>query len=623
MADDTKRKTMPVSRRTAIRSGLIGGTALLAGCSSGNGTGGDAGASDGTSGDPVDERVDKRFTKALHRGTYNMDNASWNPYDPNSAMGNFDPPGLIYDPFLVHYQSHDTFQGVIAENWEKEDESVLVELRDDWEWHNGDPLTTQDWKTDWDIRFAVSEITSPDWPASSYIEDYEVIDDYSMRFHLHDDFTLESVLVNELANGPHIIKEDLGEPSFGEWRDRLQDAVEDGDEQVVSEFQEWSPDVDEVIGNGPFELREVTDTSFVTEIYDDHPNADNIYFTEYVIEQHENQVLAFMEEEVDGIALNLPTSPDVMEQLPDHQPINRDFDHLWSVLFNFGNYDHEGSPADDPTHTPITEDKRVRHAIAYALDREEIWASVPAEYELYELPPTFLNQTAVDEGLVDISGYENYDLDQERAAALMQEAGYERDDGQWYDEDGDQAELVLLAQSGTSVQVDALDSVQHQMDEFGFDVSLNAVDEATYGESRFNGDHDILFDNHPVFSIMGLTYVDFVWDWFSNLNHANYNEDYWEIPAEIGNPDAAETMEFNVMDTIEQLHLTGDDEHLQQLTWWYNQVLPMYGCVIAGDYGAIQTNEWHVDGPDELLDNRVAEFNLTKIPDGELIPLEE
>lgn len=65
---------------------------------------------------------------------------------------------------------------------------------------------------------------------------------------------------------------------------------------------------------------------------------------------------------------------------------------------------------------------------------------------------------------------------------------------------------------------------------------------------------------------------------------------------------------------------TGDNEHLQRLIWWYNQVLPMYGCVIAGDYGAINANDWHVDVPDELLANRVAEFNLTKIPGAELIP---
>ncbi|MCU4975293.1 ABC transporter substrate-binding protein [Halobacteria archaeon AArc-m2/3/4] len=605
----------------ALKSGLVGGAAALAGCiggdsDDGNGNGnGDPGAG---AGDPVDERVDERFTMSLHRGTYNMSNASWNPYDPNSAMANFDPPGLIYDPVLIHYQSHDTFQGVIADDWEKDGESVLVEFNDNWEWHDGDSVTVNDWATDLDIRFAISDITSPDSPASSYISDYEVVDDYAIRFDLHDDYSLESLLVNELA--AHImIKEDVGSPSFGEWRDDLQDAVSDEDTQVVSEFQEWSPELDEVVGNGPFEIREVTDTTFVTEVYDGHPNADNIYFTEYAIEHHEDQVLALMEENVDGISLNLPESPDVMEQLPDHYEINRDYDHLWSILFNFGNYDFPNSPVENPSNQPITADERVRKAIAYAIDREQIWASVPEEYELYELPPTFLNQTAVDEGLIDIEGYDNYDTDQDRAVELMEEAGYQRDDGQWYDEDDESAELALLAQSGTSVQVDALDSVQHQLNDFGFDASLNAVDEASYGEGRLNGDHDILFDNHPVFSIMGLTFVDFVWDWFSQLNHADYENTDWEVPAEIGNPDS-DTTEVNVMDQIDQLHLTGDNEHLRQLTWWYNQALPMYGCVIAGDYGAIRSEDWHVDAPDEMLDNRVGEFNLVKVPDGELIP---
>ncbi|WP_207592920.1 ABC transporter substrate-binding protein [Halomontanus rarus] len=628
MPANSRGQTEWLSRRMALKSGLVGGAGALAGCiggDSGNGNESGNGNDDpgAGAGDPVEERVDERFTMALHRGTYGMNNATWNPYDPSGTMANFDPPGLIYDPVLVHYQSHDTFQGVIANNWEKEDQSILIELSDEWEWHNGDPLTVNDWKTDLDIRFAISDITSPDSDASSYIADYEAVDDYTMRFDLHDDYTLESVLVNELSDAPLMIKEDVGDPSFGEWRDDLQDAVSDEDTQVVSDFQEWSPELDEVVGNGPFELTEVTDTTFVTEVYDNHPNADNIYFTEYAIEHHEDQVLALSEESVDGISLNLPESPDVMQQLPDHYEINRDFDHLWSVLFNFGNYDMEGSPAEDPTNQPVTSDRRVRHAIAYALDREQIWASVPEEYELYELPPTFLNQTAVDEGLIDIDGFDNYDQNQEQAEELMQEAGFELDDGAWYDEEGEQAELVLLAQSSTSVQVDALDSVRHQLDEFGFDVTLDAVDEATYGEGRFNGDHDIIFDNHPVFSIMGLTWTTGIWGWFLQLNHADYPDRNWKIPAEIGNPDASDTMELNVMDEIEQLHLTGDNEHLQRLTWWYNQVLPMYGCVIAGDYGAINANEWHVDAPDELLDNRVAEFNLVKIPDAELIPRQE
>ncbi|WP_247004411.1 ABC transporter substrate-binding protein [Halosolutus gelatinilyticus] len=617
MPADNRDQTGWLSRRTALKAGIGGGAAALAGCMGGGG--------ETDYGDPVEERVDKRFTKALHRGTYGMDNASWNPYDPSHEIANFDPPGLIYDPVLIHYQSHDTFQGVIADNWEKEDGSILVEFSDEWTWHNGDRVTVHDWKTDWDINFAISEITSPDSLPSDYIEDYEAVDDYAMRFHLRDDYALESVLINELAAMVIIKEEGVGSPSFGKWRDDLQNVDPDSDEatRLVSDFQEWSPSVDEVVGNGPFKLKEVTDTTFVAEVYDDHPNADNIYFTEYAIEHHEDQVLAFIENSVDAIALTLPKSPDIMKQLPDHHEINRDYNHLWSVLFNFGNYDFPDSPASNPTNQPITADERVRKAIACAIDREQLWASVPEQYRLYELPSTFLNQTAVEQGLVDVEGYDSYETDRERAAALMEEAGFERDDGQWYGEDGEPAELVLLGQSSTSVQVDALDSINHQLQEFGFQANVNAVDEATYGEGRFNGNHDILFDNHPVFSIMGLTYVDFVWEWFSQLNHADYKGETWEVPAEIGNPDADETMEINVMDEIEQLHLTGDNEHLRRLTWWYNQVLPMYGCVIAGDYGAIRADKWHVDAPDELLDNRVAEFNLTKIPDAELIPYQE
>ncbi|WP_459194291.1 ABC transporter substrate-binding protein [Halosimplex sp. J119] len=628
MPNDNRHQSGWISRRNALKSGIAGGAMMLAGCSGDSGDGGDGsdGSGDGTgstqTGDPVQERVDERFTMALHRGTYNMSNASWNPYDPQATMANFDPPGLIYDPTFIWHHSHNEGQAVIADDWEKEDDTTfLVELSDEWEWHNGDPVTTADWKTDLDLSFRISDITSPDSNAHSVISDYEAVDDYAMRFHLHNAFSTDHVIQHGVAQNL-MIKEGVGDPSFGDWRDDLMDADAETDEasQIVADFQEWSPTLDQVVGNGAFEIAEVTDSTFVTEVYDGHPNAENINFTEYAFEKHNDQVLAFMEGEVDGISLNLPDSPDVMDQFPDHQPINRDYNHVWSLLFNLGDYDWANSPAENPSNQPITSDRRVRHAIASAVDREEIWASVPQQYELYELPSTFLNQTTVDEGVVDIEGYDYYEADTDEATALMEEAGYQRDGGQWYGEDGEPASLKLIAQSGTSVQVDALDSARHQLEEFGFDVTLDAVDEATYGEARLNGDHDIIFDNHPIFSLTGLTYVGFVWEWFANLNHADYVNTTWEIPAEIGNPDASETMEINVIDTIEQIPLTEGSEPLQKLTWFVNQTLPMYNCVVGRDYGAVNTSEWVVDAPDALLDNRVCEFNLVRVPDATLAP---
>lgn len=620
-----------ISRRKALKygtTGLVGSTALLAGCSGDGDDGdGDGGGTDGTGvqsdeyPDPVEERVDKRFTLANHRGTYEFDTASWNPYDPNQEMANFDPPGLAYDPFILHYQSVDEFDTVIANDWEKNDQALEVEISEEWTWHDGDQLTVNDWKTDWDLNFAISEVIDPENPPNAYIEEVEVVDDFFIRFHLRKDFSTSAVLINALANGPLFVKGDLGDPyTYREWADRIMDAEGTEAENIISDFQEWSPE--EPVGNGPFEFTEITSNVMVAEVFDDHPNADDVLFTEYAFEQHENKHVAFQEGQVDGASVNFPAQPDVMENMPDHYVINGDFNHAWSVLFNFGDYgDH--SPAENPSHHPITGDRRVRHAIAYALNRDEIQATVPPEYDPIDYPPSFLNQSTIDEGTIDIDGWNPYDQDQDVAAELMREAGYEREDGQWHDEDGEPAELLLMANSSTDVQRQGLDSIQHQLNEFGFDTQLDAVDEATYGERRFAGEHDILFDNHPIFSLRGIVWADFVWDWFHNLCHADFAGNDWEIPSPPGEPDSDETMTINVFDEIEQLNLTGDDEHMRRLSWWFNQVLPMYECVVGRDYGTIRADEWYVDGPDELIDNRVAEFNLLKKSNATLAPRKE
>ncbi|WP_207592917.1 hypothetical protein [Halomontanus rarus] len=85
-------------------------------------------------------------------------------------------------------------------DYDESDGSIFVKLSDKLTWHDSDAVTASDLLVDHDINFAISDIVSPDSSASTYISDYEAVDDYAIRYHLYDDFTLGSVIANEFGD---------------------------------------------------------------------------------------------------------------------------------------------------------------------------------------------------------------------------------------------------------------------------------------------------------------------------------------------------------------------------------------------------------------------------------------
>lgn len=618
MPTDSNGLSSPISRRTALKAGVAGGVAVLAGCTTDDG---------GPVGDPVEERVEQEFRVANHRGAYEFETAHWNPYDPNNSMADFDPPGLLYDPYVVYLHSADETRGVIAQDWQMDGETLDMELRDDYTWHNGDDVVAQDYATQWNIDLELSRILSDNEDPNAFIDEAEAIDDHLIRFHLHDEFGENFIMANAIGNDLNIIKSDLGDDrTYAEWLEALRNTDGDEREQVASDLLDWNQE--NPVGNGVFELDTVGDNTMHATLYEDHPNAENVLFTDYVWEQYENQHLAFQEGQVDGITVTLPAPTDVEQQLPDYHKINGDYLHYHSVLFNFGNYDIPASAADDGAYDPYTDDRNFRKAIAYAVNRESVAQTAPGDsYQLIDLPPCWLTEEAANNGIVDLDGYDHYETDLDAAHDHMEAAGYDYDEGDklWYDDNGDTIEIILMANTGSGIQRNGLNTINHELEEFGLDPDLQIVDEATYGNRRLNGEYDILLDDGGGFSVRGIMWIDAVWNWYSELMHVDWYNDSFEVPMPIGDPSGSDGTEEMVLgDELGAWHRTGDDdEYLQRLTWMYNQVLPQFEVVAGLDHGGIRADHWHVDGPDEIINNRVAEYNLLKLEDAELIPYEQ
>jgi peptide/nickel transport system substrate-binding protein len=135
---------------------------------------------------------------------------------------------------------------------------------------------------------------------------------------------------------------------------------------------------------------------------------------------------------------------------------------------------------------PPTDDIRVRQAVEFAINREEIVETV-----MYGVPPVAYGPVSASMMCFDESLVENYPYpyDPERAAALLSEAGWEDTDGDGIrDKNGQPLTLITYI---TADAEEFFQAIQGQLLEAGMDMELNVlemsvwIDESSSCEANF------------------------------------------------------------------------------------------------------------------------------------------
>lgn len=613
-----KGKGAELTRRNIVKSSLVGGSALLAGCSSdsGNqaGTSGGTGATTSNTTGGGDGQT-TTFTLGTTTNRVEFDQMHYNPYDPDNLMGGIDPAGIIYDPLMMWFTSRNQWEPYIAD-WTLDGDVVELQFSEDWTWHDGDQLTASDYYTSSQLGLEVSRVQSGEEDPSQWVAGYELVDDFTMRINLQDEFAKTWTLRNAVGTGLTIIKEDLGEPrTYKQWLEEIRDAEGEEAKQLVSKLTQWTQE--KPVGNGPFKIKEVTPSEIVTERFDDHPYADQIGIDEYRFQATNDVVLSYQEKQVDGIMRNLPATEDTQSRLPESHPISREQISIRMICMNHGQYDHPNSGAEAGAYEPYTSDRAVRKAIGYIVDRNRIQSVMPSNVKPFNWAPCWLSPTDIEQDVYDLSGYETYDQDHEKAASLLQEAGYSEQDGTWVDDSGDPMEIQFMTPSGDAIGLPMGQATVDELKSFGIPATLESVDGATFGERRFAGDYDLMVDGSDGTSTV-MTWDSFAWTWLAGLHHG---PDEYEVPMPVGDPSGSEgTAVINIQDEITQWARSGDKQHPQRMAWAWNQALPRYEMVFQPNGGAIRADKWGVSGPEPLVQNRPAEKNLVKHPDGSITP---
>ncbi len=410
---------------------IIGFTLILAACGGNdkndNGTE-NAGKSDGSSGEPKqggDLVIASTGSPTMFNPLYTSDTTSGVVED------------MIYNGLTNTAPDGEKIPD-LAEDWEyNDDETVLTfYLRDDVTWHDGEPFTADD------VVFTYSLPLSDDYtgPRASYfksVESIEAIDDHTVEFTLkYADATFLTKSTGYGVLPEHI----LGDVPINDI--------------AKHEFNTKNP-----IGTGPFKFVEWKQGQHVLveandDYFDGRPNFDTI--TQKIVDDSNAMLAQFQAGDIDFIGVS---SDDISSAEALVQKGDAEMDSVLSTSYTYIGYNNR---------LPMFQDKRVRQALTYAINREEFVQSV------MQGNAQVVNHPGYPEGWAYNDDVPAYEYDPEKAEELLAEAGWTKnDDGTLVDENGDEFEITLKLQQGNTVRTKVAEYAQEEWGKLGIKVNLN------------------------------------------------------------------------------------------------------------------------------------------------------
>jgi len=315
--------------------------------------------------------------------------------DASSELGI--PLTSVYDP-LVWLTPEGDFVPGLAESWEISDDGLTYtfHLRDDVTFHDGTPFNADA------VRFSLDRIADPETQsrkADGMLGPYdktEIVDETTVRIHFSEPSApfLTSLSTVYLAM--------VSPQAVSEWGHEYQ-------------FHQ--------VGTGPFIFEEYVPKDHLTLVRNPEYTWAPSFFAHQGPPMLEQVTFRFYTDPATRVLALESGEADVMGEIPPRDAVRLDDDPDYQVL----SVPIPGQPLQFFVNTlrSPTDDVRVRQALLYAMDRPAIVDTVFESYSPPAYGPLCRSTFAYDS---DVEGIYTYDPD--RAAALLDDAG-------WADTDGD------------------------------------------------------------------------------------------------------------------------------------------------------------------------------------------
>ncbi len=368
------------------------------------------------------------------------DAVSFHPYlTTDTASGSYQ--NLVYasglmerDPDTLDLRPH------MAESWTISDDylTYTFKLRQDLKWSDGTPLTSADFKFTFD-KMMDPENEYPYRDNFDFIESYETPDPYTIVVKVKEKFCPALEGVDAVQPLPKHIWGNL------DWKD-----------------PEKNPQIMRpTVFSGPFKLKEwVKDDHAIFEANESYfkgrPKIDT--YTIRIVPEQQIAYTMLTSGQVDWA----PVTPDQYEEVQQNPNLN-----LYKLWLARGSWLYIGFNL----RKEALQDIRVRHALAYALNKEQIVDKIMrglAQRQYSTVVPTnkYYNPNVP-----------HYDYDVEKAKNLLAEAGYTPGMGGILEKNGQPLKLKLIYGPNTSKTLEKIALVtQAQFRQVGVDVEIQSFE---------------------------------------------------------------------------------------------------------------------------------------------------
>jgi peptide/nickel transport system substrate-binding protein len=336
-----------------------------------------------------------------------------------------------------------------------------VKLREGAMWSDDTPITAQDVVDTLWVRRLMSQT---EW---KYIDDVVAVDDLTIHCHM----SLPSTEVER-----YVIRIAYPRPSsvYGEWAQKTRDLFEGGKtlddpegKQLLDQFTQFRPESSGPV-SGPFMIDEASITNAqMTLVKNDKAwNADQVLFDRIINYNGETDTISavVLSGDIDYATHGFSVATENQMAENGIRVVRPPVYSGPALYINYAKW-------------PELQDKRIRQAMAHAIDRAQNGTIALGQSGIAQDYMTGMSDNLVPQWLSEdaIGSLNHYEYDVEKAAALLEEAGWSKDGDVWLKPDGEQAVYELLFPAEFADWSASGQDVAEQLTAFGIQIEPRAV----------------------------------------------------------------------------------------------------------------------------------------------------
>ena len=379
--------------------------------------------------------------------------------------------GLTFEGLLSQNVITGEFEPHLAETWEfsEDNQELTFTLRENLQWSDGAPLTVDD------VLFSFNDVYLNDKiPTSSRdilrigtegtLPEVSQVGDRQIKFTLSEPF---APVLSSL--GMEILPKHI-----------LQESVETLDSEGNSTFVSmWGAGTapEELVVNGRFQIESYSVGQRVIFKRNPHywdspkPYVDNVVWQ--IVPNTDTTLLQFRSGDLDVTSV----SPEYFSLLKKEE--ERGNFNIYNggpsygtsfIAFNLNTGSRNGKPLVEPYKSKWFNNVKFRQAVAYALDRDRMVNNI------YRGLGTPQNSGVSIQSPFFYEGIKGYNYNQDKARALLTEAGFYYDDqGKLYDVENNLVRFNLITNAGNKIRESMATQIEQDLEAIGMEVDYTPI----------------------------------------------------------------------------------------------------------------------------------------------------